>query len=113
MKSNDALLSHFVKAEETALGQRAKYLTDQVLVNPTQIDVHPNEVVFLHFLHNYNTNTPEGFELEVTTPTRVLRLNLLNTIEGSSNTILRSKGNIKFRTSILLDFYVQILRVQF
>ncbi len=112
MKTNDALLSHIINRNEKYFHKLAKLITDERIETPTEINVGPNEVVYLHFFHS---NVPD-FSIDIKTATDSITLDRKNTFNGDSNTILRALSNITFTpnaNTLPPDFFVQILRIQY
>ncbi|TSE10002.1 hypothetical protein [Aquimarina algiphila] len=106
MKSNDMLLCQMIQAHNPKL---ITMITDQNIVNPKKIKVHPNEVVYLHFFYSHMPD----FKVEIQTATETLLLDDKNTIHQSSNTILKAVSDIHFKTDNTQDFFVQLLRTQY
>lgn len=112
MKTNDALLSHIIHRNEKYFHKLAKFISDERIETPTEINVSPNEVVYLHFFHS---NVP-NFKIEIRTATDSITLDRKNTFNQDSNTILRALSNITFTSdanALPPDFFVQILRIQY
>lgn len=107
MKSNDTLLCHLVATDEMIKGEAPKLKLDELVFNPTHIDVATNEVVYIHFVHS---NTA-AFNIEITTPTNVTVIKSNNTLNNNCNTIIKAMGNIRFKTGANPNFYVQFLRI--
>lgn len=109
MKSNDALIAHLINKDEKQNDKLAATFLDERLVNPEQIKVSANEVVYLHF---FKSNI-EDFETIIETATETLVLNRKNTVEGMSNTIVRAVSDITLKNAKEVDFFVQLLRIQY
>lgn len=107
MKSNDTLLCHLVATDEMLHGNTPKLKVDELLQNPTSIEVAANEVVYIHFIHCKKA----WFKIELTTPTSVIEITPQNTKENSSNSIIKALGNVKITSANDANFYVQLLRV--
>jgi len=107
MKSNDTLLCYLLTSDEKLSGEIPKLKVDEIVQNPTHIDVAVNEVVYIHFIHS-NTSS---FDIDVITPTSVTKINPSNSVENSCNTIIKSMGNVQFKSTSTTDFYVQFLRI--
>ena len=109
LKSNDTLLCHIIATDEMIRDEISKSKVDELLSNPTQIKVAANELVYIHFIHSNDLK----FEMELKTATQVIKLNRLNTIEGSCNTIIRCLSDVKIKTNNKPNFFVQLIRIQF
>ncbi len=109
MKSNDNLLCHIVATDEMLKGLSPKYKTDEIVHNPSRINVAANEVIYLHFFHCDSTD----FNIEIATPTFIQQLTPKNTFNGSNNTIIRAIGNVNFKATQDSNFYVQFLKIYY
>ncbi|UZO79745.1 hypothetical protein NBT05_12380 [Aquimarina sp. ERC-38] len=109
MKTNDALLCHLVANYTTLQKLHPKYQVDELLYSPKKIKVGVNEVVFIHYIEIKSGD----FNLQITTPTRAVRLTPDNTTDHKSNTIIQAIGNIHFSSKSPVNFYVQVLRIQY
>ncbi len=107
MKSNDTLLAHLVATDEMTREEVSKYKKDELVYRPSNIEVAPNEIVFIHF---FNCKDP-NFKIEITTPTTLLHLHQDNTLNGSNNSIIKAIGNVNFKSEGNPNFYVQYLRI--
>ncbi|GAA4276287.1 hypothetical protein [Aquimarina mytili] len=109
MKSNDALLTKIINTNEKNYHKAAKLISDERIINPDTIKVGANEVAYVHLFHS---NVPD-FDIEIQTATETLTLNRKNTIDGNSNTILRTVSDMTFNSTKPKDFFIQLLRIQY
>jgi len=115
MKIDDTLLQMMIKREMHEKGVSHYLLFDDVMVNPTEIEVRANESCYIV---GVSVNTEREFTLAARSGTNAISYNNLNCdlSEGSfSSTRISSHwGTIKLESeSVDTDFYVRVIKVSF
>ena len=109
--SKDNLLYRLIELDLKTKGKTICHISDELVNEPTEIEVGANEVVYTYLFH---TNTADEFSLDMISPTEVINYNF-NNVQNGSNTLIKSHwGKIKFSGATLLpNFTIQYVRIKF
>lgn len=109
MKTNDALLRHFIQLDASLRNKKVVSFDDEFVATPKEIDVQPNEVVYIHCFHASTAD----FSVRMVTPTKVVNYQPKTTVNGSSNQLVKCLGSVQFKAQPADQFAVQYLKVRY